>query len=683
MSSNVTTKKLSRLFIANRGEIARRIATTAGRLGIESVALTDQSPPPGYLMDVVTTFVHVPEESPALYLDAERIVRLAKEAGCDAVHPGFGFLSENAGFAALVEKNGLLWIGPNPRAIDGMASKATARHHAEKAGVPCVKGLTGFKVPDSENGDFSELERFADSAGYPLLIKAAFGGGGKGMRQVFKKDELRQAALRATSEAKNSFGDGALICEQYLTAPRHVEVQILADKHGHVYAIGDRDCSIQRRHQKIVEEAPAPGLTPSTRQALHAAAVSLAAAVGYDSTGTVEFLVDWSDKSRNAKDQSFYFLEMNTRLQVEHPVTEEVYGLDLVEWQLRVARGEALPAHFGKLEARGHSVEVRIYAEDARQGFFPSPGMVGAFKPATGPGLRWEIGLDPIDEITGRFDPMIAKLVATAEDRRGALARLTDGLARTFFAGPKANLDLLHAIAEGGPFVEGAVTTHFLNEHMDGLLRKMDARSAKHAALAEVLLDRLMRGQIAAGEQIATSASHAALTQAAFSSNSSALKSPAGQAARTAAAVDERVSGAAGRRSARSGIAYHDDSGSIAAPGGNARAFWYASWTTGTERHYRVAVGGCHYERLVAKTGAAQADTDHGGTEVLAPVPGKVIAVKAEVGAAMEVGQTILVLESMKMEFEVKAARAGTLAEIHVKTGDQVTAGRALAAWAE
>lgn len=676
--------KLTRLFIANRGEIARRIATTAGRMGIQTVALTDQSPPPGYLLDVVTDFVRVPEESPALYLDAERMVRLAKESGCDAVHPGFGFLSENSGFAALVEKHGLLWIGPNPRSIDGMASKATARHHAEKAGVPCVKGLTGFAVPDSEAGDFSDLERFAASAGYPLLIKAAFGGGGKGMRQVFKKEELRHAALRAASEAKNAFGDGALICEQYLTAPRHVEVQILADKHGHVYAIGDRDCSIQRRHQKIVEEAPAPGLTPSTRQALHAAAISLASAVGYDSTGTVEFLVDWSDKSRNAKDQSFYFLEMNTRLQVEHPVTEEVYGIDLVEWQFRVARGELLPAHFAKLEPRGHSVEVRIYAEDARQAFFPSPGLVGAFRPASGPGLRWEIGLDAVDEITGRFDPMIAKLVATGEDRRAALTRLVDGIDRTFFAGPRANLDLLHVIASDSPFVEGAVTTHFLNEHLDALIKKMDARVATQAPLGDALLDRLAAGRIAAGEELASSASHAALTNAAFSSNGGTLKkSGDGKPSTAAAALDERVTGLAGRRSARSGHGYYEPGSNVAAPGGNARAFWYASWTIGNERHYRVAVGGCHFERMVAKTGAAQADTDHGGTEVLAPVPGKVIAVKATVGAPLEPGATILVLESMKMEFEVKAARAGTLVEIHVKTGDQVTAGRALAAWAE
>lgn len=674
------TRPLKRLFIANRGEIARRIATTARRLGIETVALTDRHPAPAFLLDVVTDVVTVAEESSALYLDGPRMVALAKEHRCDSVHPGFGFLSENAAFATLVETSGLLWVGPNPQAITAMASKAAARGHAEKAGVPCVKGLTGFPIPENEDGDFSALESFADATGYPLLMKAAFGGGGKGMRQVFKKDELRPAALRATSEAKNSFGDGALVCEQYLTAPRHVEVQILADKHGHAYAIGDRDCSIQRRHQKIVEEAPAPELTDATREALHSAAVSLAEAVGYDSTGTVEFLVDWSEKSRTAKLQSFFFLEMNTRLQVEHPVTEEVYGLDLVEWQLRVAQGDVLPASLKSLAPRGHSVEVRIYAEDTRQNFFPAPGFVGAFRPATGPGLRWEVGLDDVDEITGRFDPMIAKLVATGETRRTALARLTDGLERTFFAGPPANLDLLHAIASGGVFVEGAVTTHFLNEHLPALIKKIDAREALHQPLADELLQMLQSGAVDAGEGHATAVSHEALTNSIFASYKGGLSSfLTGQKPSSGAtsAVDAQIRTQGGVKEARSGMAVQRG------PDGKRRPFWYALWKTDAGRHFRVAIDGCHYERTIARSRMTEAETDSGGTEILAPVPGKVISVKASAGQTVAAGDTVLVLESMKMEFEVKATRAGKLAEIHVKSGDQVTAGRPLAAWSE
>ena len=303
------THNIKKLFIANRGEICRRIGTTAQQLGITTVAISDQESPPAFLCQVIDEFVKVDSETTALYLDAKKIIELAKSVNADAIHPGFGFLSENSSFARAVVDAGITWVGPTAKAIDLMASKALARDAAVAAKVPCIEGLQNFHVPEDTDGDFSELLKFAKKTGYPLLIKAALGGGGKGMRTVYSDDELPDAVVRAHSEALSSFGDGGLICEQYLENPRHVEVQILADKHGNAYAIGDRDCSMQRRHQKVIEEAPAPMLFDETRAAMYKAAVELSKAVNYDSTGTVEFLVDWSEAAQKSKKQKFFFLK--------------------------------------------------------------------------------------------------------------------------------------------------------------------------------------------------------------------------------------------------------------------------------------------------------------------------------------------------------------------------------------
>ena len=673
--------RVQRLFIANRGEIARRIATTARRLRIETVALTDRSVPPAYLLGVVTQFVHVPEESPALYLDADRMVQLASDAGCDSIHPGFGFLSENAAFARKVLAAGMTWVGPNPDAIVAMASKGTAREHAENAGVPCIAGLNGFPVPEREDGDFSALESFAAKTGYPLLIKAAYGGGGKGMRLVHSAADLRSAALRARSEAISAFGDGSLICEQYLGAPRHVEVQILADRHGQVVAIGDRDCSLQRRHQKIIEEAPAPGLTPQTSTALHQAAVDLARRVAYDSAGTVEFLLDWSESSRHAQLQKFYFLEMNTRLQVEHPVSEEVFGIDLVEWQIRIARGEILPETYASLSPRGHSVEVRIYAEDARQDFFPSPGPIAAFQPAEGPGIRWESGIDPIDLVTGRFDPMIAKLIATGANREIALARLKDALERSFLAGPASNIDLLIELCTS-EFARTPVTTHFLKDHLADLLTKIDQRYAPTESLANELLALLEANALGGTSLAPVSMDPGAITELAFSSgygditHSSAKHMVGGHAS---CGFDASWQGSADpHQRARAGCGLHKTMD------GKQTAFWYAVLKSGATRAFWVRVNGQTYQREFSRAGASVGSSAASSNkDILAPVPGKVIAVKVSAGDQVQAGAPVFVLESMKMEFEVKATRSGCIRTVDVKVGEQVTAGRELATWSE
>ena len=675
-----------RLFIANRGEIARRIALTARRLGIQTVILTDRQTLPKYLAGIVSHAVRVEQESPALYLDGAAMIRHAREAGCDSVHPGFGFLSEHAGFATMVVEAGLTWVGPKPAAIAAMASKASARDYAERAGVPCVKGISKFNVPTEINGDFAELEAFAREAGYPLLMKAAFGGGGKGMRVVQQHSELREAALRAASEAKSSFGDGSLICEQYLGAPRHIEVQILADRLGHVVAVGDRDCSLQRRHQKIIEEAPATGLTAATRRNLHAAAIALAQAVGYDSTGTVEFLIDWSDSARQGGAQRFYFLEMNTRLQVEHPVTEEVFGLDLVEWQLRVAAGEALPAAFAGLQPRGHSVEARLYTEDVDNGFFPAPGPVASFKPALGPGLRWEIGLDEVDEVTGRFDPMIAKLVATGPDRTAALARLADGLNRTFFAGPANNLELIGELVTHTAFATEPVTTQFLGTEIETILRRMKTRQQADVTAAEQLLDALMAGRLAPGAAV-RGGNLASLTQQVFQLRPTDRSQAYDQALQSSDVrpqlhCSSYISPGPGVMTGQAAVQSGD--GVTHAADGSVQAFAYAMLTAGSDRTFWVSFGGCTVRRQVLQATRRQHGEQHKGSQatVTAPVPGRVIAVKVEARTPVAAGDTMFVLESMKMEFEVRATGAGELSEVHVKSNDQVTAGQLLAKWA-
>lgn len=683
-----SAKKIQRIFIANRGEIARRIALTARRMGIESVAVSDRDQPPAFLADAVTLIHKVDDESPALFLNMERMIGIAKDTGCDSVHPGFGFLSENETFARRIEEAGLIWIGPNPDAIAAMASKSAARDYAIKAGVPCIKGLSGFHVPKDETGDFSEIESFAEKTGYPLLIKAAYGGGGKGMRIVNNLGEIKTAVLRAHSEAVNSFGNGALICEQYLTAPRHVEVQILADRHGQVFAVGDRDCSMQRRHQKIIEEAPAPQIGPETRKKMHDAATALAARVGYDSTGTVEFLLDWSEKARKEGEQPFYFLEMNTRLQVEHPVSEEVFGIDLVEWQIRVARMEKIPEGTVAAEPRGHSVELRIYAEDAANNFFPAPGPVAAFLPASGPGLRWESGLDPVDEITGKFDPMIAKLIATAATREGALERLTDALARTFFAGPVNNMPLLTQLIAHSAFAEGPVTTHFIQDHLSDMNAAIAARVDKKKALADQVFQLMKGGTLPprtyGGGQLTTTS----VSNWIFAGNSPSAQSqtPAGPSGDVTSLMNGILSGSASART-EYGCA------TVRQADGKPELIWYASFSnhgTGTDSNFQggkdlwVMAGGCLFHRRDARarvnhdTGAAAASA----TSIAAPVPGKVIAVKAKAGESLEAGQTVFILESMKMEFEVKAARSGVLKGIKVVAGTQVAAGALLAEWA-
>ncbi len=670
-------KAINKIFIANRGEIARRIAESAKKLGIRTVGLTDRKTPPAFLWDVVSEFIHIESETTAVYLNPSLMISYAKQSGCDAVHPGFGFLSENPEFASAVIKAGLNWIGPRPGAIDAMASKATARAQAIKAKVPCLPGINGLDLAAGGATAKEELERFSETNGFPLLIKAAFGGGGKGMRIVERREDLLSNAQRAADEALSSFGNSSLIVEKYLPAPRHVEVQVLADKHGNVCILGDRDCSLQRRHQKILEEAPAPDLPNALRASMHAAASGLAAAVGYDNAGTVEFLVDES-KPNNV---CFYFLEMNTRLQVEHTVTEEVFGVDLVEWQIRVARGETLPAEFANLKPRGHSVEVRIYAEDPGTNFFPAPGAVRAFVPAMGRGIRWELGIDTVDEISSKFDPMISKLVCTAGDRAQALELVAQTLERTLFAGPRNNIQFLIWLARNPKVLERPVDTHFIARHIqDALSWEVQSRKDLETTANELL--SLVENHKLSSPEIHVSGSKnpsvSQVTAGTFSGSKS--YKPQDSTKLAAEAISSQSASSPGEVGALSRYGFarlkknHEKD----------LSFSFATHKSPNRAEYWVGISGHNWvrvdERKVVTSSSASGSQGDGMT---APVPGKVIQVNIAVGDGIAPGQVLFVLESMKMQFEVKSTLDGNVGKILVTQGDQVTAGQRLAEWVD
>jgi geranyl-CoA carboxylase alpha subunit len=659
-------RKIHRVFIANRGEIARRIARGAQGLGIESAALYSGDAPPAFLEGLVQEFVRVPEESPAVYLNAELMVKLALETGCDAVHPGFGFLSENARFAAMVEEAGLTWIGPSSSAISEMASKAAAREIAKNHGVPVVPGIERLNVLE-DGSHLDTVRAFVRQHGFPILLKAALGGGGKGMRVVREDAELEEAIRRAQSEAINAFGDGSLIVERYVEYPRHVEVQILGDSHGHIYALGDRDCSVQRRHQKIIEEAPAPALTPETREAMHAAAIRLARSVRYQSAGTVEFLVDWSPDRRHLQEQAFYFLEMNTRLQVEHPVTEQIFQEDLVAWQFKIAQGASIRDRLN-LVPQGHSIELRLYAEDAEQRFLPAPGPVYGFSPAQLPGIRWEIGIDPIDEITARFDPMIAKLVATGTDRDQAIERLIQALQQTVLAIPTSNIGFLLGVLRHKAFQADQPTTRFIEEHQDELLSERSRLREHWEPWALRIMKQLHAPSGVAPETIDVTN----ITRYVFqrqARDTTHLSCHLSQ--HQAIAVPRRYRGR------------HSIVGKgLVAIEGRWQSFTYCQTQRDGAFIQWINLEGQAFLReerpddlLAASKGGSQ------GQNLVAPVPGKVVKVLIEAGSKVRERQTVVILESMKMEFEVQASRSGIIQDVLVQAGQQVQADELLAHW--
>jgi 3-methylcrotonyl-CoA carboxylase alpha subunit len=450
-----------KILIANRGEIAQRIIRTADRLGVGTVAVVSEADRGAPYARLATQTVEIgPGPASESYLRGDRIIAAAKATGAEAIHPGYGFLAENADFAEAVGKAGLVFIGPSPEAMRRMGGKAEAKAIAAAAGVPVVPGYGGDKQ------DARTLAREAKRIGYPVLIKAVAGGGGRGMRLVEREADLAAALESAQREAQAAFGDARVLLEKLIATPRHIEVQVFGDRHGNVVHLFERDCSLQRRNQKVIEEAPAPSMPDGLRARICQAAVACARAVAYEGAGTVEFLVEGGAPTA---DSAWYFIEMNTRLQVEHPVTESITGLDLVEWQLRVAAGEPLPLRQAEIAMKGHAIEARLCAEDPGNGFLPSTGPIVRFDPPSGEGIRVDSGVEQGSAISPYYDSMIAKLIASGPDRATAIERLTRALERTLIAGPRTNAAFLHALLTHPAFAGGTMDTGLIGRETASL----------------------------------------------------------------------------------------------------------------------------------------------------------------------------------------------------------------------
>ncbi|MBK0398036.1 acetyl/propionyl/methylcrotonyl-CoA carboxylase subunit alpha [Limibaculum sp. M0105] len=643
-----------KILIANRGEIAVRIARTARAMGIATVAVHSDADADAQHVLACDEAVRIgPAPVAESYLKAERILAAARDTGAEAIHPGYGFLSENPGFAEAVEAAGLVFIGPPASAIRAMGLKDASKRLMEDAGVPVTPGYHG------DDQDPAFLAEQAARIGFPVLIKAAAGGGGKGMRRVDDPAQFAEALARAKSEAASSFGNETVLIEKYILNPRHIEVQVFADAHGNIVHLYERDCSAQRRHQKVIEEAPAPGMTPEVRAAMTRAATRAAEAVGYRGAGTVEFIVDGSGALRP---DGFWFMEMNTRLQVEHPVTEAVTGLDLVEWQLRVAAGEPLPLAQDQIPLNGHAVEARIYAEDPARDFMPQTGRLSMLRfPG---GARVDTGVAEGDTVTPHYDPMIAKVITAAPDRAGAFGQLADALAATEARGCVTNIAFLGALATDEDMLAGRIDTGLIARRIDPLTARPEAGALDlgiaAAAITGMMAPRQMTGWRAWGPGrsfVIMTAGDERLTVA-LTPEDGGLRA-------------ETPLGAVGFR--------------LSPLGGT---LWQVTSGEGTRRvHVHLA------DEVVTLASAGRrltfardnplvsgSEDPGGGDHIAAPLPGLVKSVAVAPGDTVTAGQAVAVMEAMKMEHTLLAPRDGTVAEVAAKAGEQVAEGALLIA---
>jgi acetyl-CoA carboxylase biotin carboxylase subunit len=470
---------LKKVLVANRGEIAVRIIRACHELGTRAVAVfSDADRLAPHVLDADEAYHIGPAPSAQSYLRADTLIEVAQKSGCDGIHPGYGFLSERAEFAATVEQAGLVFIGPPSSAISAMGNKTEARRRMQEAGVPVVPGVIEALA------DAQEATRVASEIGFPVLLKAAAGGGGKGMRVVSSEEEVERAFEAASHEAQSAFGDGSVYLEKYLDGPRHIEIQVLADAHGRTLYLGERECSIQRRHQKLIEEAPSAALTPELRARMGEAAVAAARAVGYRNAGTIEFLF---------QDGEFFFLEMNTRIQVEHPVTELVTGLDLVQWQLRIAAGEALPFEQSDVALTGHAIECRITSEDPANGFLPSTGRIVFVELPSGPGVRWDGGISEGFEVSLFYDPLLGKLIVHGTDREVALQRMRRALSELRIVGVETSVNFHQRVMDEPDFRAGKLDIRYLDKHPEVLNGSDSAEIVQAAAIAAALLEEESR----------------------------------------------------------------------------------------------------------------------------------------------------------------------------------------------
>jgi acetyl/propionyl-CoA carboxylase alpha subunit len=652
---------IRKLLVANRAEIAARVIRTARALGVGTVAVFSDADAEAPYVALAHEAVRLPGSTAAqTYLDADAILAAALRTGCDAVHPGYGFLSEHAGFARAATAAGLTFVGPTPDVIETMGSKVGAKAIAIASGVPVLPDIT---ISDGDDVDPTVI---GTHVGYPLLVKASAGGGGRGMRIVTAPDDLPGALQSARSEATAAFGDGTLFVERLVGRPRHVEVQILGDTHGNLIHLFERDCSIQRRHQKIVEEAPAPSLGDELRGRIGQAAIALARAVGYTNAGTVEFLVE--------PDGSFWFLEMNTRLQVEHPVTEMITGLDLVALQLLVARGEALPEVVLGRSRRGHAIEVRLYAEDVAAGFLPTSGRLDRLRIPTAEHVRVDAGYADGDVISTHYDAMLAKIIAWAPTREEAARRLAGTLAATEVHGVTTNRDLLLAVLRHPEFLDDAIDTGFLERHDPTALAAAvtDPSARTVHALAAVLAareDRRTRLPLPPGipsgwRNVGPGVQeHELLAHDGTTTVVAMLGTRAGERA----AVD----------GVEPALRVHRVTSELADLEIDGHRIRCAVQLGADRIHVDSVLGATSFRELPRFPETVREEP---GGSLRSPIPGTVVRVEVEAGAEVTAGTVLVALEAMKMEHMVRAPHDGRVATVHVAVGDQVAAGAVLVA---
>lgn len=674
----------TKILIANRGEIACRVAATARRMGIKTVAVYSEADANSKHVAVCDEAVLIgPAPAKESYLCGEKIIAAALATGAQAVHPGYGFLSENAEFADACHQAGLVFIGPPASAMRAMGSKSAAKQLMEKADVPLVPGYHG------ERQDAHFLQEQADHIGYPVLLKASAGGGGKGMRVVERAEDFKAALDSCKREAISSFGDDKVLAEKYLTRPRHIEIQVFADTHGNCVYLHERDCSVQRRHQKVLEEAPAPGMTAKRRNAMGEAAVAAAKAVGYVGAGTVEFIA--------SQDGSFYFMEMNTRLQVEHPVTEMITGTDLVEWQLRVAAGQPLPKMQDELSINGHAIEARIYAENPEKGFLPS---IGTLRHMAAPAavsfelggslgapaaVRIDSGVREGDAISPFYDPMIAKLIVWGSDRTQALARMSQALAEFQIVGLATNIAFLKRLVEGAAFAGADLDTGLIERTGDTLFPPPKAVPAGALALAAAAL---------IGEETDSSAAVSANPADPWGNARGWRLNSAYQ--RQLSFADDYSAGT-DLKAYRISITYHAagwrlEVGGIdaelsltARDGADLSIKLGASSIHGTVRRdgdvFHVFTGGSHFVLAYDDPMAHAGEHEAADGRLTAPMPGKVVAVLAAGGKQVKKGEPLVIMEAMKMEHTIAAPSDGLVEEVLYQVGDQVADGAPLLAF--
>jgi 3-methylcrotonyl-CoA carboxylase alpha subunit len=670
--------KLTSVLIANRGEIACRVIRTAKRLGMRTIAVYSEADAEApHVRQAHEAYLIGPAPAKDSYLRADIILKIAKQAKADCVHPGYGFLSENTAFAAACAEAGIVFVGPPSSAIEAMGLKDAAKSLVEKAGVPVVPGYHG------SNQDPAFLKEKAYSIGYPVLIKAVAGGGGKGMKRVDKHAEFDEALASAQREGKNSFGDARVLIEKYVTAPRHIEIQVFGDSHGNVVHLFERDCSAQRRHQKVIEEAPAPGMTEAVRAAMGKAAVDAAKAVGYVGAGTVEFIVDGS---RGLRTDGFYFMEMNTRLQVEHPVTEMITGLDLVELQFRVASGEALGFTQNDLKVNGHAVEARVYAEDPENDFLPSTGKLWALRlPEEGKGIRVDSGVIEGGSVTPHYDPMIAKVIAYGATRDAALDLLSAALKETIVAGPKSNVRFLRMLADHPDFRAGKLDTGLIERE------KVALGAVEQPVDAEAVLETTWHllddaaGISGLGRDFITRRLTHFDPWVAFSWTGFQL------APNVPHGLPLIVDGK--RLDATLTHGHHGpelELMEIVSAGPAIANYWDlqtdkkfpkdgnsgARFVIRNNRQTRVSL----FDPFDVDLDAMD---DTGGAAIKSPMHGKLVALMVQAGDAVTKGQKLAIVEAMKMEHALVAPRDGTVAEIIGAVGAQVGEGAKVVVLAE